>query len=156
MLTRHLHTFINANLGHSCTYILYILLYIVCSSVYFSLLYPFAVFCYNNPLSPWGSLKFHPIFTDSEVGWLNDRAKINTSLVHFMQCAACVYFKVHSQHIHISQVQIGGQSLTTQSGFSPGLEKLIWIKTLHNDPSVMQKSMELTASTDILVHKGNS
>lgn len=65
-------------------YMLYNLLYSLFCSV-FPLLYHNAAFCNNNPLSPWGSLKFHPVFTHSEVSlWLNDQAKVNTSLAHFV------------------------------------------------------------------------
>ena len=75
--------------GSACgtQYIIHILLH-----SFFFLLYPNAVFCYNIPLHPWGSLKFHPKFAHSEVGPpLNDQAKMNTLFI----VQTCVYF-IHS------------------------------------------------------------
>lgn len=81
----------------------YTLCYSLYSAVNLSLLFP--VFCYNRPLSPWGSLKFHPLFTHSEAGpWSNDQAKINTCEGAFFRCCSlCLHqrsFTTHSRAVH--------------------------------------------------------
>lgn len=62
---------------------------------------------------------------------MNDQAKINTSFEYFVQRAVCVYFKVHSQQIHIPHVQTGGQSLIPHSN--------VWLRSMFLKSFVVQK-----------------
>lgn len=133
---------------------LYIPLYKVCVSL-FLVSVSFCCFLLQQPTLP-SSLKFHAIFTHSEVGpWLNDQAKINTSLVF-----SVFSFSGHSQHIYIPQVHNRWTKFNPTHPWLASLQKQKHFCHLGTSfwssiyTIVIRRSIKLTACTNLSVHKG--